>query len=52
LAIAIAQIAEQNLPGGSIAQGLVIGLIAVPIAPIANDLVGALQALTKSLRTP
>ena len=30
--------------------GLVIGLVAVPLAPIANDVVSALQAATKAMR--
>lgn len=30
--------------------GLLVGAVAVPLAPIANDLVGALQAATKALR--
>jgi len=30
--------------------GLLVGIVAVPLAPIANDLVGALQAATKALR--
>ena len=30
--------------------GLLIGIVAVPLAPIANDVVGALQAATKALR--
>jgi hypothetical protein len=31
--------------------GFIVGLIAVPIAPIVNDVVGALQAATKALRS-
>jgi hypothetical protein len=30
--------------------GLLVGIVAVPLAPIANDVVGALQAATKALR--
>jgi hypothetical protein len=30
--------------------GLLVGLVAVPLAPIANDLVAALQAATKAMR--
>lgn len=29
---------------------LVVGIVAVPLAPVANDLAGALQAVTKALR--
>lgn len=31
--------------------GLLVGIVAVPLAPIANDVVGALQAATKALRS-
>jgi hypothetical protein len=31
--------------------GLLVGVVAVPLAPIANDVVGALQAATKALRS-
>lgn len=52
LAIAIAEIAAWQFSGSTayLGRGLVIGLIAVPIAPIANDVVAALQAATKALR--
>lgn len=32
--------------------GLLVGTLAVPLAPIANDVVAALQAATKALRAP
>lgn len=33
-------------------MGLLVGTLAVPLAPIANDVVAALQAATKALRAP
>jgi hypothetical protein len=48
LAIAIAQLVSYVL-GGEWNMALVLGIVAVPFAPIANDLIGALQAATKSL---
>jgi hypothetical protein len=38
------------LLGSDVADGLVVGLVAVPLAPIANDVVAALQAATKAMR--
>ncbi|HWX78817.1 MAG TPA: hypothetical protein VNZ02_01905 [Steroidobacteraceae bacterium] len=36
--------------GATWATALLLGIVAVPFAPIANDLVGALQAATKALK--
>lgn len=49
LAIALAEIAgySLNTPGWT---AFAVGLMAVPLAPVANDLVSALQAATKALR--
>jgi len=51
LAIAFAElvIATHAVDGASYLHGLLVGLAAVPLAPIANDVVGALQAATKAL---
>ena len=38
------------LMGADVTEGLVIGIVAVPLAPIANDVVAALQAATKAMR--
>jgi hypothetical protein len=51
LAIAIAElvVAIQHVDGVGWLHGLLVGLVAVPLAPIANDLVGALQAAAKAM---
>jgi hypothetical protein len=49
LAILIAQLVAWIL-GASWAIALVLGIVAVPFAPIANDVLGALQAATKALK--
>jgi hypothetical protein len=38
------------LSGSDVADGLIVGVVAVPLAPIANDVVAALQAATKAMR--
>ena len=38
------------LVGSDVADGLLVGIVAVPLAPIANDVVAALQAATKAMR--
>jgi hypothetical protein len=49
LAILIAEgVAE--IMNVSLWAGLVLGVVAIPFAPIANDLVGAVQATTKALK--
>jgi len=57
LAIVLAEIAAWLLGTGEDSGGpdvwlvgLLIGVVAVPLAPIANDVVGALQAATRALR--
>jgi hypothetical protein len=49
LAIGLAEVAAALL-GASWLKGLLVGVMAVPLAPIANDVVAALQAATKALR--
>lgn len=39
-----------GMTGEMLVKALVVGIAAVPLAPVANDLAGALQAVTKSLR--
>jgi len=54
LAIIIAQVAVRALGDTShltAVGALLVGIVAVPLAPIANDLVAALQAATKALRS-
>jgi hypothetical protein len=48
LAIVIAQLIAPMI-GARWNTALVLGVAAVPFAPIANDLVGAIQAATKAL---
>jgi hypothetical protein len=58
LSIALAEVAALMLGNGQTAPGLpsmwmiglLVGVVAVPLAPIANDVVSALQAATKALR--
>jgi hypothetical protein len=53
LAIGIAELAViiPGVGGGATwGMALVLGVVAVPFAPIANDLIGALQAATKALK--
>lgn len=56
LAIAIAEFV-MGMTGGSLMneqnwlKALLVGIVAVPLAPVANDLVAALQAATKALRS-
>jgi hypothetical protein len=58
ISIAFAEVASFLLGTESVAPGLpsvwvvglLVGIVAVPLAPIANDVVGALQAATKALR--
>lgn len=51
LAIVIAQLAGTALgPDIDFLRRLLLGVAAVPLAPIANDVVGALQAATKALK--
>jgi hypothetical protein len=38
------------LSGSDVSDGLIVGVVAVPLAPIANDVVAALQAATKAMR--
>lgn len=49
IAILIAEAVAQMLSVSPL-TGLVLGIVAIPFAPIANDLVGALQAATKALK--
>jgi hypothetical protein len=42
--------AAHGLPNAWL-MGLLVGIVAVPLAPIANDVVSALQAATKALRS-
>ncbi len=49
LAIGLAELAARLL-GARADIAFLVGLLAVPLAPVANDLVGALQAATKALR--
>ncbi len=49
LAAALGSTPGQFLADGWL-KGLLVGTLAVPLAPIANDLVSALQAATKALR--
>jgi hypothetical protein len=48
-AIALAELTALIL-GSDLLLGLLVGLVAVPLAPIANDVVAALQAATKAMR--
>ena len=48
-AIALAELTAFIL-GSDWLLGLLVGLVAVPLAPIANDVVAALQAATKAMR--
>ena len=52
LSIVLAEVAALMLGtnDGMWMVGLLVGIVAVPLAPIANDVVGALQAATKALR--
>jgi hypothetical protein len=43
-------VAAALLSGSDVADGLIVGVVAVPLAPIANDVVAALQAATKAMR--
>lgn len=38
------------LSGSDLVDGLIVGVVAVPLAPIANDVVAALQAATRAMR--
>jgi hypothetical protein len=38
------------LTKSDLADGLIVGVVAVPLAPIANDVVAAIQAATKAMR--
>lgn len=49
LAILLAELTACVLQTGLLI-GLLLGFVAVPLAPIANDVVGALQAATKAMR--
>ncbi len=48
-ALVLAQLTAFILHAGWLV-GLIIGLVAVPLAPIANDVVSALQAATRAMR--
>jgi hypothetical protein len=50
LSVVLAEAAAVILNPGMWMTGLLVGIVAVPLAPIANDIVGALQAATKALR--
>lgn len=52
LSIVLAEVAALMLGtnSGMWMVGLLVGIVAVPLAPIANDVVGALQAATRALR--
>jgi hypothetical protein len=54
LAIVLSEVAERVLgPASHLTWvgALLVGIVAVPLAPVANDLVAALQAATKALRS-
>ena len=43
-------VATALLLGSELVDGVIVGIVAVPLAPIANDVVAALQAATKAMR--
>ncbi|HYL01764.1 MAG TPA: hypothetical protein VEU78_11255 [Steroidobacteraceae bacterium] len=43
-------IATALILGSDLVDGLIVGVVAVPLAPIANDVVAALQAATRAMR--
>jgi hypothetical protein len=43
-------IATALILGSDLVDGLIVGIVAVPLAPIANDVVAALQAATRAMR--
>jgi hypothetical protein len=54
LAVVIAEAVQYMLGTSAVANpltALLVGVVAVPLAPIANDVVSALQAATKALRS-
>ncbi|HJS88359.1 MAG TPA: hypothetical protein VJ738_00150 [Steroidobacteraceae bacterium] len=50
LAMILAELTACVLGAGWL-KGLLVGFVAVPLAPIANDVVGALQAATRAMRS-
>lgn len=44
-------IATALILGSDLMDGLIVGIVAVPLAPIANDVVAALQAATRAMRS-
>ncbi|HWO40565.1 MAG TPA: hypothetical protein VNO43_02040 [Candidatus Eisenbacteria bacterium] len=51
VALAIAMAVGLHLGSGYWFQALLVGIAAVPLAPVAKDLVSALQAATRAIRT-
>ncbi len=51
LAVAATTIMHKGFDGALLAQALVIGALAVPLAPIAKDLAGGLSAAARALRS-
>jgi hypothetical protein len=43
-------IAAALILGSDLVDGVIVGIVAVPLAPIANDVVAALQAATRAMR--
>jgi len=43
-------VATALMLGSELVDGVIVGIVAVPLAPIANDVVAALQAATKAMR--
>lgn len=48
--VGIALLAGLAMPDIEMTQAVIVGIAAVPLAPIAKDVVGALQATTKALK--